>query len=60
MIEDCVIKGYVRMFIKEEVVIVSKIIWFLFYYLVSNLNKLGKVRVMFDVVVRFSGIFLNE
>lgn len=53
-------KGYVRKLSKEEVVIVSDIIWYIFYYLVINFNKLGKVRVVFDVVVRFNGIFLND
>lgn len=33
---------------------------YFFYYVVLNLNKLGKVRVVFDVVVKYEGMLLNE
>lgn len=60
VIEDCVTKGYARMLTKEEAATVSKTTWFLPHHPVSNPNKPGKVRVMFDVAARFSGTSLNE
>lgn len=35
-------------------------IWYLLYYVVVNFNKFGKVRVVFDVVLKFDGVFLND
>ena len=60
MIEDCVTKGYARKLTKEEAATVSKTIWFLPHHPVSNPNKSGKVRVVFDAAARFSGTSLNE
>ena len=59
MIEDCVSKGYARKFTKEEAATVSKTTWFLPHHPVSNPNKPGKVKVVFDAVARFSGPFLK-
>ena len=60
MIEDCVTKGYARKLTKEEAETVSKTTWFLPHHPVSNPNKPGKVRVVFDAAARFSGTSLNE
>lgn len=60
VIEDCVTKGYARKLTKEEAATVSKTTWFLPHHPVSNPNKPGKVRVMFDAAARFSGTSLNE
>lgn len=60
VISGYVIKGYVCKFIKEEVERRINKIWYLFYYLVISFNKLGKICVVFDVVVKFYGILLND
>ena len=60
MIEDCVTKGYARKLTKEEAATVSQTTWFLPHHPVSNPNKPGKVRVVFDAAARFSGTSLNE
>ena len=60
VIEDCVTKGYARKLTKEEAASVSKTTWFLPHHPVSNPNKPGKVRVVFDAAARFSGTSLNE
>ena len=53
-------KGYARKLTKEEAAADSNTTWFLRHHPVSNPNKLGKVRVVFDVASRFSGTSLNE
>ena len=55
VIEDCVTKGYARKLTKEEAASVSKTTGFLPHHPVSNSNKPGKVRVVFDAAARFSG-----
>lgn len=60
VINEYVDKGYVRKLMFEEVVRKSRIIWYLLYYLVFNVNKFNKCCVVFDVVVRFNGVFFND
>ena len=60
MTEDCVTKGYARKLTKEEAATVSQTTWFLPHHAVSNPNKPGKVRVVFDAAARFSSTSLNE
>lgn len=57
---EYILKGYVCKFIYEEVVKESLYIWYLFYYLVMNLNKFGKFCIVFDVVVEYEGILFNK
>lgn len=46
--------------IEEEVEVMILKIWYLLYYVVLNFNKFGKVCVVFDVVFKFDGVFLND
>lgn len=44
----------------EKVVRKRGIIWYLLYYFVFNVNKFNKSCVVFDVVVRFNGVFFID
>lgn len=46
-------KGYVEMVFEEELNIMNRFVWFLFYYLVIYFLKFDKVRVVYDCVVKF-------
>ena len=59
VIEDCVAKGYARKLTKDEVGTISNTTWYL-PHPVTNPNKPGKVRVVFDAAARFVGTSLNE
>ncbi|XP_068741884.1 uncharacterized protein [Montipora capricornis] len=60
VIQDCVDKGYARKLNKQEVAAVSNITWYIPHHPVTNPNKPGKVRVVFDAAARFNGTSLNE
>ena len=60
VIEDCVAKGYARKLTKDEVGTISDTTWYLPHHPVTNPNKPGKVRVVFDAAARFGGTSLNE
>ena len=60
VIQDCVDKGYARKLSKQEVAAVSNITWYIPHHPVTNPNKPGKVRVVFDAAARFNGTSLNE
>ena len=60
MTEDCVAKGYARKLTKDEVGTISNTTWYLPHHPVTNPNKPGKVRVVFDAAARFVGTSLNE
>ena len=60
VIEDCVAKGYARKLAKDEVGTISETTWYLPHHPVTNPNKPGKVRVVFDAATRFGGTSLNE
>ncbi|XP_068712758.1 uncharacterized protein [Montipora foliosa] len=60
VIQDCVDKGYARKLNKQEVAAVTNITWYIPHHPVTNPNKPGKVRVVFDAAARFNGTSLNE
>ncbi|XP_068676111.1 uncharacterized protein [Montipora foliosa] len=60
VIEDCVAKGYARKLTKDELGTISNTTWYLPHHPVTNPNKPGKVRVVFDAAARFDGSSLNE
>ena len=60
VIEDCIGKGYPRKITKKEVGTISNTSWHLPHHLVTNPNKPGKVRVVFDAAARFGGTSLSE
>ena len=60
VIEDCVVKGYARRLSKEEAAAVSNITWYIPHHAVTNPNKPGKVRVVFDPAAKYNGTSLND
>lgn len=60
VINEYVNRGYVRKLMFEKVVRKRGIIWYLLYYFVFNVNKFNKSCVVFDVVVRFNGVFFID
>lgn len=53
IINGFVLSGYVRLVICGELEVDEDIlVWFFFYYLVFYLQKLKKVRIVFDCVVK--------
>ena len=59
-IQECVDKGYARKLSKEESATVSNTTWYLPHHPVTNPNKPGKVRVVFDAAAKFNGMSLND
>lgn len=53
-------KGYVECVLLEELFFDNGCIWYIFYYGVYYLKKLGKIRVVFDVSVECRGEFFNK
>lgn len=53
IIDDYVVKGYVKRLTNEEAAINSKITWYLPHHPVFNPNKPGKVRIVFDAAAKF-------
>ena len=60
VIQECVDKGYARKLSKEGAVTVSDITWYIPHHPVTNPDKPGKVRVVFDAAARFNGTSLND
>ena len=60
VIDDCVVKGYARKLTKKEAATVSNTTWFLPHRPVTNPNKPGKVREVFDAAARFNGVSLTR
>ena len=60
VIQECLDKRYARKLSKEEVVTVSDITWYIPDHPVTNPNKPGNVRVVFDAAARFNDTSLNE
>jgi len=53
-------EGYTRKLSQEETATVSNITWYIPHHPVTNPNKPGKVRVVFDAAARFYGTSLND
>lgn len=51
---------YVRKVLDNRRYRLGEVIWFLSYYLVFYLKKFEKVRVVFDCVVKYKGVFFND
>ena len=60
VIQECVDKGYARKLSKEGAVTVSDITWYIPHHPVTNPDKPGKARVVFDAAARFNGTSLND
>ena len=59
-IEKCIQKGYARMLPPLEASIYTAQTWYLPHHPVFNVNKPGKVRVVFDAASKFKGVSLNS
>lgn len=53
-------KGYVKRVLENEFIVEEKSLWYLFYYFVFNFKKFGKIRVVFNCILKFGGMFLNN
>ena len=60
VIQECVNRGYARKLSQEEAAAVSNITWYIPHHPVTNPNKPGKVRVVFDAAAKFNGMSLND
>lgn len=60
VIEEYVEKGYARKLSPEEAAQESNHCWYLPHHPVTNPNKPGKVRVVFDAAAEFEGTSLNK
>lgn len=60
VIQECVDKGYARKLSKEEAATVGSTTWYIPHHPVTNPNKPGKVRVVFDAAAKFNGTSLND
>ena len=58
--ESYVTKGYVRKLCPEEAEKGSKKTWYLPHFAVSNPNKPGKFRMVFDAAAKSRGVSLND
>lgn len=58
--DDLVWNDYVYKVLWDQLDYFVSILWYLFYYFVFNLNKLDKICVMFDCMVKYQGILLNN
>lgn len=56
---DYIESGYVEKVFDEELEIKDRLVWYLFYYFVIYFLKFGKVRVVYDCVVKYGGMLLN-
>lgn len=61
-VNNYIVKGYARELTEEELLNPSepRLIWYLPHHGVINVNKPGKVRVVFDCAARCSGTCLND
>ncbi|XP_062556741.1 uncharacterized protein LOC134221566 [Armigeres subalbatus] len=59
-IVDYAVKGYIRKLSEEEVQQQSTDIWFLPVFPVTNINKPGKVRIVWDGAAEVHGVSLNS
>ena len=60
VIEDRVAKRYAKRLSKEEAAAVSNNTWYTFHHVVTNPNKPGKVRIVFDAAAKYNGTSLND
>ena len=60
VIQECVDKRYIRKLSKEETATVSNTTWYIPHHPVTNPNKPGKLRVVFDAAAKFNGTSLND
>ncbi|KAK3714890.1 hypothetical protein QZH41_001884 [Actinostola sp. cb2023] len=60
VIQDYLTKGYARKLTTEEAGSVNNKTWYLPHHPVSNPNKPGKTRVVFDAAAKFGGTSLND
>lgn len=57
---DYIEKGYVERILEEELELNDRLVWYFLYYFVIYFLKFDKVRVVYDCVVKYGGIFLNQ
>ena len=53
-------KGYARKLTDDEVEVEGPVLWYLPHHPVTNPNKPGKVRIVFDAAAEFEGASLNK
>ena len=58
-IQDYVNKGYARQFEPEEIGVENKKVWYLPHFGVININKPGKLRLVFDAAAKTNDVSLN-
>lgn len=59
IISDYLAKGYARLLTTEEAACVGDRTWYLPHFAVTNPNKPGKVRIVFDAAAVVAGVSLN-
>ena len=59
-IETYISQGYARKLTPTEANKVSTSAWYLPHHPVTNINKPGKVRIVFDAAAKYEGVSLND